>query len=148
MSTKYKNVIQDICEKHKGDETGDIGKDEKDWDYIWKATVEGTDINYETKAVLPPKDKMIAVYAGIRKECWKGSLCNEENRKKIGECVEKTGTEGVMAALGDDYIEKNMNDANCKLFKDYYDAEGSKKMDAFVKKVIEEYDPVKVRKGT
>jgi hypothetical protein len=141
------NDTQVICNKHKADgHDQDIGTHPKDWDYIWKTLMEATDMMYESQVELPPKEKLIAVYADVRKECWKGSLCSEENQKVMQTCIDRVGTEGFLGTIGEEYIEKKMNDANCKLLTEFFDGEGGQKIREHTKKAIEEYDPKVVRK--
>ena len=139
------NSSNEYCEKHKG--SGGIGSDPKDWMYVNEVALGAIDIMYTAKAVFPPKEKFQNLYKETSKKCFIGNACEPANLKKIGECMKGTTTEGFLTIIGDDYIEKNMNDANCKELRMFFDGEGGKKINEHIKKKLDAFDPAVVRKS-
>lgn len=73
------------------------------------------------------------------KKCGKGSVCDDENRMVIGNCTSSAMSEGFMSIIGDEYIEKHMNNENCKLFRDATDGELGEKLDKHAKETMKSF---------
>ena len=129
-------ATHDLCAEHK-DVKDEPGTHPHDWDYIRNASMKSVDIMYESKAVLPAKDKLMVLFADTLKTCGKGPVCDDENRMVIGNCTRNAMAEGFMSMIGDDYIEKNMNNENCKLFKESTDGEIGEKLDKHAKETMD-----------
>lgn len=140
-------MAQSVCERHKKDGHDDVGTNPKDWDYLWKTVTDGLDIFYTSKAELPSKDSMLTLMGNVRTQCWKGSLCDADNRKVIGDCVDKTLAEQFLTTVGEDYISTKMNDANCKAMRDFIEGDGGKKVNEHAEKAMNDFDPEVVRKA-
>ena len=132
----YENIMIETCETKKKDAPG---TNPKHWDYIWKRVVEAVDVSYNQKGVFPSKDKMIAIMDGMRKECYKANFCEEQVRRAIQDCIKKYGTENGMNIVDEEFMEKHMNDANCKLHLEFLKGEGGKKIDELVKRAAVEF---------
>ena len=83
---------------------------------------------------------------GMRKECCKGHFCEEQVRQTIKDCIKKYGTENGMSIMDEEFMEKHMNDANCKLHLEFLKGEGGKKIDELVKSAAVEFHASSIRK--